>query len=161
MEWLVIFSPLMCVGLDWLIYLGKVWWAFTGKKELNGIKSPVYDFAEKQYQKTGNGFWGEGFYPCGFVGLFGFCGSFILLLIGVLFKQAGIAMGYVIGVLAVFAVVTYGTRAIRTLFSAVKAISKVAHKHENGEVVNVDIPLDTLTREERDIIDGLVKKVKR
>ena len=157
-EYILALITLEIVVLDMFIYLVMVWWNFTGKNNIKDVHSPAWHIIKKTIGKNkSDGDIGFLYYG-GFLAIFGAAISMIcVLLVSVHFPFLKVAT-----VITSFILLTYCVRVIKTIFSAVKKLVSIAHKHTSDtSCVDIDISMSVLSDSEKELIRKVRSKVKR
>ena len=145
--------PVIVVVLDWITYLGSMWWRWTGKDSLGGSCSfmnwALGKLSDKNiinvyYTGDSEDYW------IYFVVLFGVVGTCIT---GLVTSVVFINREHLIPILVcggMFLALTIGTRVVRTMWESLKQLAKFAHTHKDkSSYESVKVDMKPLTEEER------------
>jgi hypothetical protein len=138
MEILVVFGLPILFGIDILVYLIMLWNRWTDKRDIEGIHSPIY----RLFDKIEDGHNGDSY-------VFFFFMSLVSPFLMHMIYQLGMISIYVLCGILSLVLFSFGVRALKTLFKAIKKLGVVAHRHSNQtDVVDIDIESNILTEQE-------------
>ncbi len=150
--------PAILVLLDALHYGARHYISWLNKKKFVGV-SIGWKVTKKWYEKNhewrfdSSDFWMYYFW------IFGVMGTILTCIIAFLMSHVIVLAIWCLAIFSIFLIGSLILRALITICKSIKQLSKVAHSHsKEGEVVNLEVDTDILTKEELKLFESIKKK---